>query len=328
MKEDILSVLKQNAGTYVSGQSLSEKLNVSRTSVWKYINALKEDGYIIESVSKKGYRLISSPDILTYDEISPFLQTSKIGREIFHFEILDSTNDKAKELALRKGLDGALVISEEQTTGKGRLGRHWVSPRHKGIWMSIILKPDLEPAVVPRITHISAASVISALKELGIHALVKWPNDIILNGKKICGILTEMSGEINKIAYIVVGIGINANLTKEDIPSEIAEKASSLLVETGSQCDRKLVAAKVLNKFEILYNNFLNTGSIDDSIKICKENSILIGRDVRIIYRQKETKAHAVDLNSKGELVVQFEDGHVEPVISGEVSIRGLNGYI
>jgi len=328
LKEDILSVLKSNTGTYVSGQSLSEKLNVSRTSVWKYINALKEDGYIIESVSKKGYKLLSSPDILTYDEISPFLETRKIGRDLFHYETLDSTNDTAKLMASKPGLDGAVIISEEQTTGKGRLGRQWTSPKHKGIWMSIILKPDLEPAVVPRITHISAASVILALKELGIHALVKWPNDIILNNKKICGILTEMSGEINKIAYIVVGIGINANLNKDDIPSEISEKASSLFVETGSEADRKLIAAKVLNKFEILYNNFLSTGSIDDSIKICKENSALIGSDVRIICRQKETKAHAVDLNSKGELMVEFEDGHIEPIISGEVSIRGLNGYI
>jgi len=328
LKEDILSVLKSNPGTYVSGQSLSEKLNVSRTSIWKYINALKEEGYIIESTSKKGYRLISSPDILTYDEIRPFLDTRLIGREMFHYETLDSTNDKAKELASKPGLDGAVVISEEQTTGKGRMGRHWTSPKHKGIWMSIILKPDLEPAVVPRITHISAASVVSALKELGIDALVKWPNDIILNNKKICGILTEMSGEINKIAYIVVGIGINANLSKEDIPSEISEKASSLFVETGSEADRKLIAAKVLNKFEVLYNNFLNTGSIEDSIKICRESSILIGRDVRIIHRQKETKAHAMDINSKGELIVKFEDGHIEPVISGEVSVRGLNGYI
>ncbi|MHC1721473.1 MAG: biotin--[acetyl-CoA-carboxylase] ligase [Clostridiaceae bacterium] len=328
MKEDILSVLKSNPGAYISGQGLSEKLNVSRTSVWKYINALKEEGYVIESISKKGYKLISSPDILTYEEISPFLITKLIGRELYHFDTLDSTNDKAKELASKPGLDGAVVISEEQTTGKGRLGRNWVSPKHKGIWMSIILKPDLEPAVVPRITHVSAASVISAFKELGIDALVKWPNDIIINNKKICGILTEMSGEINKISYIVVGIGINANLTREDIPADIIEKASSLLVETGCEADRKLIAAKVLNIFETLYNNFLNTGSIEDSIKICRENSILIGRDVRLISRQKESRAHAIDINSNGELIVRFEDGRIEAVISGEVSVRGLDGYI
>jgi len=328
LKEEILAVLKSNPGVYISGQSLSESLGVSRTAIWKYINALKEEGYDIESVSKKGYRLVASPDLLTGDEVSPFLSTKCIGRSYFHFDTLESTNTKAKELASGPCLDGAVIVSEEQTTGKGRLGRQWVSPKHRGIWMSIILKPDIEPSGVPRIVHIAAAAVVLAMQEIGIKASIKWPNDIILNGKKVCGILTEMSGEINHIDYVVVGIGINANLELQDIPSEITEKASSLLIETGSEVDRKALSAKVLNHFETLYLDFLETGTIDASVKICRDRSILLGRDIRVISRNKERKAKAVDISIDGELIVQFEDGRIEPISSGEVSVRGLNGYI
>jgi len=328
LKEEILAVLKSNPGAYISGQSLSEKLSVSRTAIWKYINALKEEGYHIESVSKKGYRLVASPDLLTGDEVSPFLDTKCIGRSYFHFDTLESTNTKAKELAAKPGLDGAVVVSEEQTTGKGRLGRQWVSPKHRGIWMSLILKPDLEPSNVPRMVHIAAAAVLLALKEIGIRASVKWPNDIILNGKKVCGILTEMSGEINHIDYVIVGIGVNANLEAQDIPQDIIEKASSLLIETGSEVDRKSLSAKILNHFEDLYTDFLETGTIEASVKICRDNSILLGRDIRLIARNKERKARAVDISIDGELIVQFEDGRIEPISSGEVSVRGLNGYI
>lgn len=328
MKEEILAVLKSNPGVYISGQSLSEKLSVSRTAIWKYINALKEEGYHIESVSKKGYRLVASPDLLTGDEVSPFLDTKCIGRNYLHFDTLESTNTKAKELAAKPGLDGAVVVSEEQTIGKGRLGRNWVSPKHRGIWMSMILKPDIEPSSVPKIVHIAAAAVILALQEIGINASVKWPNDIIVNGKKVCGILTEMSGEINHIDFVVVGIGINANLELQDIPSDIRSKASSLFIETGWSVDRKALTAKVLNHFEDLYLDFLETGTIDASVRICREYSILLGRDVRIIARNKERKAKAVDISIDGELIVQFEDGRIEPISSGEVSVRGMNGYI
>jgi len=328
LKEDVLLILKSNPETYVSGQYLSSVLNVSRTAIWKYINSLKENGYIIESASKKGYMLISSPDLLTSDEINTFLDTKYVGRRIIHFDTIESTNNTAKELAAKGAKDGTVIISEEQTSGKGRLGRQWLAPKYKGVWMSIILKPEINPVDVPKITHISAAAVVSGLMELNIKAHIKWPNDIIINNKKICGILTEMSGEINRISYVIVGIGINANLELDDIPKGISEKASSLLIETGRKIDRKEVAAKVLNNFEILYQNFIETGMINHSIKICRENSLLIGKNIKIINGQEEKIARAVDINNKGELIVELGDGHSEPIISGEVSIRGLNGYI
>ncbi len=328
MKEDVLSILKANAGEYVSGQFLSSQLKVSRTAIWKYINSLKENGYIIESSSRKGYRIISSPDLISMDEIKPFLKTKFIGRNIIHFDSIESTNKKAKGLAAEGFEDGSTVTAEEQTSGRGRLGRHWVSPKHKGIWMSIILKPELEPVNVPKITHISAAAVITALKKFNIDAAVKWPNDIIVNGKKICGILTEMSGEINRTDYVIVGIGINANLEVMDIPQDILNKASSLLIETSQVIDRKRLAAEVLNSFEHLYEDFLATGNLGVAIKICREHSVLLGREVRIISRQQEQTAKAIDISEDGGLTVQYPDGSIKTIISGEISVRGLNGYI
>lgn len=328
MKEDVLSVLKANPGVYVSGQFLSTKLNVSRTSIWKYINSLKESGYIIESSSKKGYRIVSSPDLLTYDEIKPILNTKYIANNILHYDSIDSTNNKAKAAAIKDATNGTIITAEEQTSGKGRLGKNWISPKYKGIWMSIILKPDIPPVDVPKLTHVIAAAVINALKKLNIEGYIKWPNDIIVNGKKICGILTEMSGEINKTDFVVIGIGINANLESVDIPVDIKEKATSLLIETGHLIERKKLAAEVLNSFEELYDLFLNTGSIKDSIDICKKYSILLGKEIRILGRNEERFGKAVDLNNNGELIVQFSDGKTTEVISGEVSIRGLNGYI
>ena len=328
MKEEILSILKVNPGSYISGQDLSNKLGVSRTSIWKNINSLKEDGYIIDSVSKKGYMIISSPDLLTSDEVSEFLKTINIGKEIIHFDSVGSTNNVAKDLASKGAKHGTVIIGEEQLSGKGRLGRQWLAPKHKGIWMSIILKPEIDPINVPKITHISAAAVILALKEFNIKALVKWPNDIIINNKKICGILTEMSGEINRISYVVVGIGINANLESSDIPADISEKASSIYLETLKIIDRKKLTASVLNNFEMLYEMFISTGAIVESINICRENSILLGKQIRILRQGKTETAKAVDINNAGELVVKFKDGHLESIISGEVSIRGINGYI
>lgn len=328
VKEDVISILKENSGSYVSGQYLSIRLNVSRTAIWKYIKSLKESGYIIESSSKKGYRIISSPDLLTSDEIKPYLYTKYLGHEIIHFDTLDSTNNKAKEIASKVGSNGTVITSEEQVAGKGRLGRQWVSPKYKGIWMSFILKPDMEPIQVPKITHIAAAAVVTALNKFNINAFIKWPNDIIVKGKKICGILTEMSGEINCTDYVIIGIGINANLETLDIPMDIIHKASSLLIESGRFIERKILAAEVINSFEQLYEKFLNSGSIEDSIEICRKSSILLGKEIRIINRQLEETAKAIDISNDGELIAEFADGTKRTIISGEVSIRGLNGYI
>lgn len=328
MKEQIINLLKENENTFVSGQKISESLGVSRAAIWKYINSIKEDGYEIESVSRKGYKLISSPDLLTYEEIKNKLNTKYIGNNIIHLDSVDSTNDEAKKRAREGAKEGTVVIAEEQTKGRGRLGRNWTSPKYKGIWMSIILRPDIDPMKVSKVTQIGAAAVTMAAEEMGIETFIKWPNDIIMNGKKVCGILTEMSGELTKVNYVIMGIGINANIEKEEFPEEIQVVASSLKIEKGQYVKRKELVSKVLNNFENLYDEFINEGKIDKSIEICREKSILIGKQVRIIEREKETKAKVLDLNKDGKLIVQYEDGKVEEIISGEISVRGLNGYV
>lgn len=328
MKEEILKLLKQNCDSFISGQEICEQLGVSRTAIWKYINVLKEQGYEIESISKKGYKLISAPDILTYDEVEPLLKTKFIGRKIIYFDSVDSTNSKAKELASAGEVDGTLVISEVQTMGKGRLGRSFISPKGKGIWMSIILRPEIDPMSAAVITQISAAAVNLAASEMNIKTLIKWPNDIIINRKKVCGILTEMSAELTNINYVILGIGINVNVDEEEFTGEVKNVATSFKVETGKSISRKELLSKFLNNFEELYEDLIINNNIERTIKICRENSALIGKEINVIKRGINTKAKALDINDEGLLVVQYEDGKIESLISGEVSIRGLKYYV
>jgi BirA family transcriptional regulator, biotin operon repressor / biotin---[acetyl-CoA-carboxylase] ligase len=328
LKKEILKLLKDNAESFVSGQDISEKLGVTRAAIWKYMNQLKEDGYEIESQSKKGYKIISSPDILTYEEIEPYLNTSYIGRNIIHFDSIDSTNTKAKQLADTVEADGTIVVSEEQTSGRGRLGRSWVSPKHKGVWMSIILKPDLSPMEAVKLTQIAAAAAVEASSELGIKTYVKWPNDIVMNHKKVCGILTEMSAELTRINYVVVGIGINVNIEDTDFPEDIKEIATSLKIETKTSVNRQELVARILNHFERLYLKFVKENDIKTSLDICRKNSALLGRDIMIIKKDGNVEAKALDIDEEGRLLVQYTDGKQEYVISGEVSIRGKGSYI
>ncbi|MBL4935957.1 biotin--[acetyl-CoA-carboxylase] ligase [Clostridium sp. YIM B02515] len=328
MKSDILELLKNDKNDFISGQYISEKLGVTRTAIWKHINQLKEDGYEIESISNKGYRLVSSPDLLTSEEIKPYLKTALIGRNILHFDSLDSTNVKAKQLADSLKVDGAVIISEEQTSGKGRLGRTWVSPKYKGIWMSIILKPDLNPMDAVKLTQIAAASVVNGCSELNIDTLIKWPNDIVINHKKVCGILTEMSAELTRINYIIVGIGINVNIDEAEFPESLKETATSLKIEVKHKISRQELIGRILNNFEYLYLEFINNNNIKASLDICREKSALINNNIIVINRDKNTEAKALDIDEGGRLLIEYPDGRQEYLISGEVSIRGKGSYI
>ncbi|OLS03145.1 biotin--[acetyl-CoA-carboxylase] ligase [Tissierella creatinophila] len=326
MKNKILKRLK-NSDDFVSGEKISQEFNMTRSGIWKYINMLKEEGYIIESIPRKGYRIISSPDILTLQEIENNLSTEFIGRNIYYYDTMDSTNKEAKRIASLED-EGTIVISEEQADGKGRLGRNWVSPKGKGIWMSIILKPDVEPVKVGAITLLGAASVFKGLKKMNIVSEIKWPNDILISEKKVCGILTEMSAELNMINHLIMGIGINVNLDEVDIPDELKEKATSIKIEQKKEIDRKLLLANILNEFEKLYIAFKDDGNVSKAIEICRENSVSIGREVRVIRGREERIGKALDINDRGELIVEFDDGKTESIFAGEVSVRGVNGYI
>lgn len=327
MKEKIIKLLKESGNDFLSGQKISEELGVTRAAIWKYINAIKEDGYEIEAISRKGYRIISSPDILTFEEIKDFLSTQYIGKNIIHYDSIGSTNSTAKKLAESGEEHGTIIISEEQTMGRGRLGRNWISPKYKGIWMSIILRPKIVTDNISQITLIGAAAVQQAIMEMGIKTSIKWPNDIVLNSRKVCGILTEMSGEIDHINYLVMGIGINANLEEKDLPSDLKEVATSLKIESGQYVNRKLLLANVLNIFETLYNDFVEYGNVSETMEICRKNSLLIGKEIQLVNRGKVTKAKAIDISDSGELVIENQQGALEYIVSGEVSVRGIYGH-
>lgn len=329
MKDKIIKLFKDNQDSYLSGETLSKSLGISRAAIWKYINALKEDGYEFDSSTKVGYKLISSPDIVTYSEIEEFLKTNYIGRNYFHHHTITSTNDKAKELAKNNPINGCVVISEEQSSGKGRLGRNWTSPKNKGLWFSITLTPDIPPTDASKITLIGAAAIYLALSELGLETLIKWPNDVILNNKKVSGILTEMSGELNAVNYIIMGIGVNVNIDSSDFPSDILKTATSLKSETGKTINRKKLLASILNNFEVLYDDFINNGNFETTLNISRKASILIGKDVQCINRGIVSYGKVLDIDDNGELIVDFgENGGIKQIISGEVSIRGLFGYV
>lgn len=326
MKSKILSFLKSNKDDFISGEKISQALGISRTAVWKYIKALKEEGYNIESISRKGYRIISSPDLLTFEEIKEHLITNVIGQHIIHFDTIGSTNTKAKELADQGQKDGTVIISEEQTTGRGRLGRNWISPKYKGIWMSIILRPTIDPNHISKITQVCAAAVSLAMDEINIQNFIKWPNDIVVNSKKVCGILTEMSCELNRINHVVLGIGINVNIDDEDFPKEIKKIATSLKVESKNTISRKALVSKILNNFETLYKEFSIEGNAQKSLEICREKSLLLGKNIDISRNNQIINVKAIDINDDGELIVEHSDGIKEKLISGEVSLKGIYG--
>lgn len=326
MKSKILKLLKKS-NDFLSGEKISEEFGVTRAAIWKSINLLRDNGYEIESISRKGYRLLSSPDILTYEEIEDNLNTKFIGRKIYYHDTIDSTNKMAKDIA-HKEEEGVIIVAEEQYEGIGRLRRTWVSPKERGIYFSIILKPQVSPMEVAKLTLIGAAAVQLALNEIGINSEIKWPNDIVINRKKACGILTEMSSELNMINYVVMGIGINVNLEKNEIPEDLKEKATSLKIESKTEVDRKKLFAEVLNKFEEIYIPFQDNSEIGSVIEICRKNSAVIGKEISVINGKNIRRGKAIDIDEAGELIVEFEDGKIERVFSGEISIRGIEGYI
>lgn len=319
MKEKILLLLKES-NDYISGESISKKLGITRTSVWKHINTLKKDGYDIQGISKKGYILNSSLDIFNILELKSELKECSLISDIKHFNEVSSTNIVAKDLALKNSPHGTLVISDTQTLGKGRLGREWISPKG-GIWSSLILRPNLEPIDAPKLTQIAAAALTLTLKSYGFDAKIKWPNDILINNKKICGILTEMSCDMDSINYVIVGIGINVNLSKEDIPIELQDKASSLYLVSGKTIERSFLYSSFLKNFSELYNDLLKNPNTTIWIDICRENSAFLGKEIIISSRKEDEKVTFIDLSNTGELIIKDSQGNVRNVLSGEISL-------
>lgn len=326
MKSKILEILR-NQETYVSGQELSEKFGVSRTAVWKAIHQLTEEGYQIEAVPKKGYHMVKTPDVVLAAEIESWLQTDWAGRKIVYLESVDSTNSYAKILAEEKAEEGTLVVADEQTGGRGRRGRTWCTPKGSTIAMTLILRPRIRPELASMVTLVMGLSVAETLREIcQIDAGIKWPNDVVVHGKKICGILTEMSAEMSGIHYLVIGTGINTGI--REFPEDLSDKATSLLLETGKKTSRAVLIAECLKKFEMYYDRFLKTG---DLTLLKNEYEALLlnkGTQVRVLEPGGEYQGNCLGINEKGELLVRKEDGSITKVYAGEVSVRGIFGYV
>ena len=326
MKSEILNMLRATGG-YLSGQQLCDKMGVSRTAVWKAVNDLKEEGYIIEAVRNRGYRLVEDADVITQAELKSILKTRWIGNRLEYFDETDSTNIRARKLAEEGAPHGTLVVADRQTAGKGRRGRSWVSPAGTGIWMSMVLRPSMAPMSASMLTLIAGLAVVKGVKEsTGLEAMIKWPNDAVLNGKKICGILTEMSTEVECIRYVIPGIGINVNI--DDFPEEIRDKATSLKLEAGRNIKRSPVIAAVADSFEYYYDIFMKTSNMSGLKDDYNKALVNKDREVLVLDPRGQYKGRALGIDDEGSLLVRQEDGNVSAVISGEVSVRGIYGYV
>lgn len=326
MKEEILRLLRSADG-YISGQELCNRFGVSRTAVWKAINQLKEAGYEIEAQQNKGYRLMAAPDLMTEAEIKSLMHTDWVAKEVLYFDTIDSTNTKAQELAEKGYQSGTLVVADKQESGKGRRGRSWVSPSGTGIFMTLMIKPDINPNNASMLTLVAALAVAKAITSVtGEEALIKWPNDIVVNGKKVCGILTEMNAQFDYINHIVVGIGINVH--NEGFPEEISQMASSLMIEAGGKrFHRAQIIAETMSYFEQYYDTFLKTQDLSALVR--EYDKLLVNRNksVRVLDPKEPFDGKAMGITPKGELIVDTWESR-KLVSSGEVSVRGIYGYV
>lgn len=320
MKSEILSLLR-NADGYVSGEELSKKLGVSRTAVWKNINLLREEGYVINSLTNRGYKLEKSPDVLDENIIADGLKVSSVGTKIKVMKSVDSTNEEVKRLANSGEESGLVVAAEEQTAGKGRLGRVWKSD-NGGLYFTLLIRPELPPSAIASITLAAGYAVCLAIRDYTeCDAKIKWPNDVIIGNKKVCGILTEMAAQSDQIDYVAIGIGINVNHT--EFPDEISQKATSLLLETGEKIDRNPFFKSVIQKLDEVLSSFLFSVSLED-IQSFKALCATLGRKVSVQRGGKIVEGTACDITANGELIIKDDAGNNISVNSGEVTVQGI----
>lgn len=333
MKKRILALLRK-CDTYVSGQEICDRLNISRTVVWKYIHILQEEGYEIETMKKKGYRFIKAPDCLTSAEIISQLSTKVFAQKTIHYKEVDSTNEEAKRLAENGAIHGTLVVADYQTRGKGRRGKTWLSSKDTCIYMSLVLRPDMETQYASGLTLAAALAVSDGIDRLleemdervKCRTKIKWPNDIIINGKKVCGILTEMSGELDYINHVVIGMGINVN--DDEFPQEIASMATSLKLESKKTQNRAKLVAYIMEALEEYYLLYRKTNDLSLLLEQYNEKLINVNEKVKLIRRGEEQIRIALGADETGALIVKDENDIEEKIISGEVSVRGVYGYV
>ena len=339
MREKVLNILRDRKEGYISGEELSKELGISRTAIWKHIQTLKEEGYKINSQKRLGYSLVSVPDLLLPYEIRRDLKTKILGKKIYHFKEIGSTNDFAIELA-RKGIgEGTIVVAEIQTKGKGRLGREWSSP-FGGLWISIILRPDILPTQAPRMTVIAALGVAKTIEKLySLDAFIKWPNDVLIHSKagiirtnermrkkeskvfkKVCGILTEMGAEQDTINYVVIGIGANLNVDVKKFPIEFRKNVTSLERELGHKIDRVEFTKRMLEEIKNFYLLFKKRG-FAPILKEWKKISATLGRRIKAVSGRRIIEGKAIDIDSDGALIIKTKAGKKERILAGDVTL-------
>jgi BirA family biotin operon repressor/biotin-[acetyl-CoA-carboxylase] ligase len=323
IRTTVLQALKERKGEWISGEALSEKLNVSRTMVWKHVKQLQTEGYEIESSSRKGYRLVACPDVLSPDEVKGGLTTELLGRgEYFYYPSTDSTNNQARTLAAAGYAEGTVVVADTQTEGRGRRGRNWYSPAGQGIYISLILRPQMPLKEIPRISLMIAVAVAETLeKELALPARIKWPNDILINGRKVAGILSEAVTDLDGIEFVVAGIGLNINNPMRDFPDDFRTDPTSVLAETKQPASRVQILQSLLASLEKYYF-ILQQGNFTDILQRGRQLSMVIGQRVSLEDGGRLVSGRAVDIDENGFLVVCDATGESHTIFSGEIEVR------
>lgn len=334
MKKELLQCFYEKPSQFVSGEKLSQRFNCTRATIWKTIEELRKEGYQIEAVPNRGYRLLSTPDRLFPHEIQARLTTVWAGQHIQYHSRIPSTQQKAHELAKGGAAEGTLVIAEEQTGGKGRLGRPWHSPEGTGIWMSLILRPKLPLEQLPSLTLVTAVGIVDAIRnELRRHAhalppdavRIKWPNDIYIvqnqkERKKVCGILTEVHAEIDRVNYCILGIGINVNQQTRDFPEDLRHKATSLALASGAHWNRVDLVTAFLTRFETLYETFQKYGF--QAIKnLWEERAFPIGTPIQVHIQDQLFSGTYQGITDQGALLFGHPNGQLETILSGDVLV-------
>lgn len=322
MRERILEILRARAPEAVSGEELARLLGLSRTAVWKHVAALRREGYPIAAAPRAGYRLTGDgPDRLTPQRIQPLLATGLLGRSYDYLPEVDSTNNRAKDLACAGAPEGTVVLAERQTGGRGRLGRSWHSPQG-GLWFSVILRPDLPPLRAPEATFMAAVAVTDALHAFSVPAVgIKWPNDLVVEGRKLGGILTELAAEAERLEWLVIGIGLNVNIAENAFPPSLRGTSASISSLLGRPVDRAGLLAAILGSLERWYRTWLAEG-FGPVIAAWRERQQCLGRRVRIVTGGRAWHGRALAVDDEGALIVERAPGVVQRVLSGDVLLE------
>lgn len=321
LRQDILDYLLEHKGEFVSGQKISDMFGISRTAVWKHIRVLKQRGYVIESFTKKGYCLKEAPELLHPDAVTHAWPTKVIGQNLIYYEKTDSTNTLAKKLANEGAKEGTVVVAEEQSGGRGRLNRSFLSPFAQGLWFSLILRPPFLPMEVSKMTLLAAVAITHALRQQGLECGIKWPNDILVHDKKIVGILTELNASMEKINYLIMGIGINTGITKKMLPRDLKKTVTSFAME-NVPVNRTQLLRDIFCDLEHYYFEAEKEG-FSPILEEWKKLSCMLGKDVEVAMPDRTFSGTAVDLDESGNLLVRTDSG-IERVLAGDVRVRPI----